>query len=60
MFATLEDEPDAQKIIGDNTTTGRENITQRKVDAMKIIFLRENSRQINTENFKWTNFYYGA
>ena len=52
MLATLKHEPDAQKIIGDNTTTGRKNITQWKVDTKKLVFLRENIGQINTENFK--------
>lgn len=52
MFATFEHKPDTQKIIGDNPTTRGENITQREVDAMEIIFLRKNKRNINAENLK--------
>ena len=57
MFATFENKPNTQKIIGDNSATGREYITQREVDAMKIRFLRKYLWQMNAENLKSSDFY---
>jgi len=60
MFSSFKDKPDAQKIIGDDSAAGRENVTQRIVDAVKIGFSSEKMRQVGTESLEASNFYNGA
>ena len=58
MLAPLENEPDAQKIVGDNAASGRKNITQREMNAMVIIFLSKKYWQVNTEYFERANLHH--
>lgn len=49
VLPAFENKPDAQKIVGDNSAGGGKNITQRKVDPVKIGLLRKQLRKINTK-----------
>lgn len=60
MLAPFENEPDAQEIIADDATTGREYIAQRIMDAVKIRLAREKLGNGSTEKLKTPDFHDSA
>jgi hypothetical protein len=60
MLSSFENKPDAEEIIGDNATSGRQYITERIFDPIKIVFRRINLWEINAQYFKTADFHNGA
>ena len=52
MFAALENEINTQEIIENNAAAGRENITQRIVQTMKIFLIGNEFWQHAAEDFE--------
>lgn len=60
MLSSFKYKPDTQKIIGNNPTACRKNITQRIMYPIKVGLLDKEMRKIGAENLKAADFYNGT
>ena len=60
MLSSFKDKPDAQEIICNNPTAGRENITQRVVYPVEVHLSGKELGKISAENLKASYFYNSA
>jgi len=60
MFSSFEDKPYAQKVIGDDSATRRENIAKRIFNSIKIIFRCKDSGKVYAQYFETPDFHNGT
>lgn len=60
MLTALENKPDAQKIIADDATAGREYIAQGIMYSVKICLARKKMGDGSTEKLKTPDFHDSA